>query len=138
MVIEDIKIFFNLATVVEEVYLIKNDEILLSYHTRRIKPMIDQDILAGHAHRRNRICERCFQILIGIGRNQIQRDEHTNCGKIHAKFHWGATHFQVNLFIFSLKCDIFKLFLSIIVHYSNFISYKKDKSPLCDKAQITY
>ena len=47
MVIEDIKIFFNLATVVEEVYLIKNDGILLSHHTRRIRPMVDQDILAG-------------------------------------------------------------------------------------------
>ncbi len=47
MVIEDIKIFFNLATVVEEVYLIKNDGILLSHHTRRIKPTVDEDILAG-------------------------------------------------------------------------------------------
>ncbi len=47
MVIEDIKIFFNMATVVDEVYLIKNDGILLTHHTRRIKPTVDQDILAG-------------------------------------------------------------------------------------------
>lgn len=44
---DSFKVIFNLGTTIEEVYLIRNDGILLTHHTRRLKPYTDQDILAG-------------------------------------------------------------------------------------------
>ncbi len=44
---DSVKVLFNLGTTIEEVYLIRNDGILLTHHTRRLKPYTDQDILAG-------------------------------------------------------------------------------------------
>ncbi len=45
--VENIKAFFNIGTVIEEIYLIKNEGLLLFHYTRRLKPMVDQDILAS-------------------------------------------------------------------------------------------
>lgn len=44
---ESLKVLFSFGTVIDEVYLIRNDGILLSHYTRRLKPHVDQDIVAG-------------------------------------------------------------------------------------------
>lgn len=45
--LNDLKGFFNVGTVIEEVYLIKNDGLLLRHYTRQLRPDVDQDVVAG-------------------------------------------------------------------------------------------